>query len=74
MKAIVDRIESDIVSIEVEGKIEERKIWEFPDKLKEGDLLIYKDGRWLIDEKGTSKRKEEMDSLLKSLFERDIDG
>lgn len=74
MKAIVDRIESNIVSLEIEGKMEERKICEFPDNLKEGDVLIYKEGNWFIEEEDTSNRKEEMDNLLKSLFERDIDG
>jgi len=62
---IVDRIEGNIAIIEVtEGKLIELPLSILPDNVKEGDIL-----KITVDNKGTEKRKREMERLADGLWE-----
>lgn len=75
MKGIVDRFEGSKVVVEMEDgkKMEtfDRKL--FPDSLKEGDVVIFKDDRFVVDELETEKRKAYMENLFKRLTDKGMD-
>jgi len=66
----IDRFEGDFaVCIDDFGKIINVKISEIPKKAKEGTILIFSNGKYLIDENETIKRKKEIINLQNSLWE-----
>jgi len=75
MKGIVDRLENSKVVVEIEDekkmKVFDRKL--FPEKLKEGDVVIFKDDKFIIDKKETEKRKEYIESLFRRLIDKGMD-
>ena len=71
MKGIVDRIENNIVVLEVSEDYFNLDLDIFPDKIKEGDLVEYKDNKFVILLEETVNRKEEIKSLFDSLIEED---
>ncbi|PAB59279.1 DUF3006 domain-containing protein [Anaeromicrobium sediminis] len=70
MKIIVDRIEDNMVIGEREDremvKINKNQINE---PVKEGDVLVVKDGKFIVDEEGTNRLKEEVKNMMEDLFE-----
>lgn len=71
MKGIVDRIEKNIVVLEVDEDYINLDLDEFPEEIKEGDLVEYKDGRYIILIEETIDREKEIKLLFDSLFEED---
>ena len=71
MKGIVDRIENNIVVLEVSEDYFNLDLDIFPDKIKEGDLVEYKDNKFVILLEETVNREEEIKSLFDSLIEED---
>ena len=75
MKGIVDRLENSKVVVEIEDekkmKVFDRKL--FPEKLEEGDVVIFKDDKFIIDKKETEKRKEYIESLFRRLIDKGMD-
>ena len=71
MKGIVDRIEGNIVVLELENKtMLNINIGKFPKELKEGDY-VYKDkisGKMKIDKEMTKKISEEIKKLTKDIW------
>ncbi|MDU5111306.1 MAG: DUF3006 domain-containing protein [Clostridium sp.] len=66
----VDRIEGSYAIIEdKEENIINVEIINIKGNLKEGDVLYKKDGLYFIDEEETRKRSEEINNLLKGLWE-----
>lgn len=72
MRGIVDRIEGAVIILEVDGSYEEIPLEEFPDEISEGDIVTYDNGYKILKEE-TEKRREEMENLLKSLFDKNKD-
>lgn len=71
MKGIVDRIEKDVVVIEIEKEIFNFNIDLFPEGIKEGDLVEYEEDKFVILEDETKKREKEIGDLFHSLIEKD---
>lgn len=71
MKGIVDRIEKDVVVIEIEKEIFNFNIDLFPEGIKEGDLVEYEKDKFVILEDETKKREKEIGDLFHSLIEKD---
>ena len=69
-KYIVDRIEENYVVLE-NGKdnVFNVKKSDIIGNVKEGDILYIKNNLYFIDEKATKMRKEEIDNLMKGLWE-----
>lgn len=68
---IVDKIENGIVVLELDGDILNLKRDLFPDNLKEGDVVQYKDGQFVIMIEETDQRKKSIDDLFNSLLKED---
>lgn len=69
-KYIVDRIEGDYVILEGEqGNLFNVKKRNMIANVKEGDILYKKDNIYFIDDEATKRRKEEIDNLMKGLWE-----
>lgn len=70
MKYIVDRIENNKVICENQetNKMEEFEKINFPEEIKDGDIVILKNNKFKIDEEETKKRKEEINELMKKLM------
>lgn len=75
MKGIVDRFEGSKVVVEMEDgkKMEtfDRKL--FPENLREGDVVIFKNDRFIVDEMATEKRKAYIENLFKRLIDKGMD-
>ena len=71
MKGIVDRIENNIVVLEVDEDYHNLDLDKFPDEIKEGDLVEYKDEKFIILLDETVNREKEIRSLFDSLLEED---
>lgn len=70
MKLIIDRFEGKFAVCEKEDKsmvdVEKDKI---PKEAKAGDVLVYKDGTYLINKEGTEERKERIEKLMEDMWE-----
>lgn len=67
---IVDRIEGNYVILEdKEGNLFNVEKSDIIGSVKEGDLLYKKDKIYFIDDEATKRRKEEIDNLMKGLWE-----
>ena len=71
MKGIIDRIENNIVVLEVNEDYFNLDLDKFPDEIKEGDLVEYKDDRFIILLEETVNREKDIRSLFDSLIEED---
>ncbi|MDV4151489.1 DUF3006 domain-containing protein [Clostridium sp. AL.422] len=67
---VVDRIEGNYVILEDnEGKIFNAEKKYINGIAKEGDILYKKDNLYYIDNEASKQRKEEIDQLMKGLWE-----
>ena len=68
MKYILDRFEEEFAALEKEtgGTVNISK--SFLQNAKEGDVIIEIDGKYLVDEKATNKRKTHLEEKIKRLF------
>ena len=71
MEGIVDRFEEDRVVLEVDDKMLILKKTVFPDEIKEGDVVVFKDGKFKIDKEKSKERKEYIDDLFGSLIDKE---
>lgn len=71
MKGIVDRIEEDRVVIESNNRMIIIKKSLFPEEIKEGDFIEFKEGKFNIDNKKTLEQKKEIDDLFNSLIDKE---
>lgn len=70
-KFIVDRIEEDVAVLETADKtFVNIPLSDLPCGVKEGQVLLFSDGRYLVDLSETAKRKEKIKSLLDSIMEK----
>lgn len=70
MELIIDRFEEEYAVCEDKNKkilnINKSKI---PKQAKEGDIIIYRDGRYILDKGKTLNRKKYIEELTKDLWE-----
>lgn len=74
MKGIVDRFEGSKVVVEMEDrniKVFDRAL--FPEELKEGDVVIFKDDKFIVDEEETEKRRKHIEKLFNRLIDKGMD-
>lgn len=69
-KFCVDRVEEQFaVCIDDSGDILNIPCENVPSDIKEGDILVFKDGAYHIDTEETVHRREEVRNLLDELFQ-----
>lgn len=70
MKYIIDRIENDIVICENQetNKMENFKIEQFPEGIKDGDIVILENDKFKLDKEETKTKKQEIEELMKKLM------
>lgn len=70
MELIIDRFEEEYAVCEDENKkilnINKSKI---PKQAKEGDIIIYRNGTYILDKEKTLNRKKYIEELTKDLWE-----
>lgn len=67
---ILDRYQGDYAVLEVNGQIIEVDKNLLEGHIKEGDLLILKEGKYYKDEEGSKKRKEYMAARYSKLWKK----
>lgn len=65
---ILEKFEDDIAVLEIDGEIKKISRKKFSDDVKEGDVLIQKDGVFMSDKENTEKRRKEILKLQNSLW------
>ncbi|WP_040210196.1 DUF3006 domain-containing protein [Clostridium polynesiense] len=72
-RLIVDRIEEKLVVVceDSRGNIVNIDRMQVDGEVKEGDILILKDGKYKVDKESTLKRKNEMENLMKGMWVED---
>lgn len=70
MKYIIDRIENNMVICENQEtkKMEQFDKNMFPNHIKDGDVVIKENDKFIIDEEETKNRKEYIENLMKKLM------
>ena len=69
MKGIVDRFEGDFVVIEIEGNTKDVPKKQVDPSVKVNDVVELEDGKWIVKEEETEKRKKEIKALMDSVWE-----
>lgn len=70
MELIVDRLEEEYIVCEDENKnIVNILKDEVEDEVKEGDILIFVDGKYIVNKEKTKDRKAYIQDLIKDLWE-----
>lgn len=75
MKAIIDRFEDNNLAVleldDQPGNMLTVSINELPSNARQGDVLYYQDGTWILAEEETIQRQNDIDELFNSLLTRD---
>lgn len=71
MRGIVDRFEGDFVVIEIDGKTQDIRRKNVNLKVKAGDVVVFFDGEWQIDEEETKLRTTNIKKLMDDVWEDD---
>ena len=61
---IIDRIEGDTAVVEITDEFTDMKMSELPKGVKEGDVLVSVNGKYVVDKEATRKRKAAMRARL----------
>ena len=69
MKGIVDRFEGDFVVIEIEGNTKDVPKETLNPSVKVNDVVELVDGKWIVKEEETEKRRKEIKALMDSVWE-----
>lgn len=77
MKAIIDRFEDNNLAVleldDQPGNMLTVSVDELPRNARQGDVLYYQDGSWILDEEETAQRQADIDELFNSLLAHDED-
>lgn len=60
LKGIIDRIEGEIITIEINGEIQSFTNKEYINKFNEGDVVNIVDKEIIVDKEATLKRREKI--------------
>jgi hypothetical protein len=69
MKGIVDRFEGDFVVIEIEGNTKDILKKQVDSSVKVNDVVELVDGKWMVKEADTERRRKEIKALMDSVWE-----
>ena len=69
MKGIVDRFEGDFVVIEMEGNTKDIPKKQVDSNVKVNDVVELVDGKWMVKEADTERRRKEIKALMDSVWE-----
>ena len=69
MKGIVDRFEGDFVVIEIEGNTKDIPKKQVDSSVKVNDVVELVDGKWIVKEADTERRRKEIKALMDSVWE-----
>ncbi len=64
---LIDRFEGNLAVCQSED-MKTVNLLEYPENAKEGDCLMLFEGKYIVDEEETKKRKAEAEELMMSLF------
>lgn len=64
---VIDRFEGNLAVCQSDD-MKTVNLLEYPKDAKEGDCLVLSEGKYIIDEEETKKRKAEAEELMMSLF------
>lgn len=70
MKGIVDRIEGDYVVLEIGEEIKNIEKKKFPEEIKEGDIVEFRENKFIILREKTESRKKYMEELFNELKDK----
>lgn len=70
-KGIIDRFEGELAVVEFGEEMRDIPKNQLPKDSKIGDLLIFEGNSVTIDKAGTDKLKNEIEDLMKELFEEE---
>ena len=74
MRYTVDRIEGSVAVCEdSDGVMKNIDLKKLPDNVKSGDILVFGDGRFIVDKKATSERRAEIAALQEKLLGKSAD-
>lgn len=69
MNLVVDRIEADFAVCEQDDmKMINIPLSDLPEGICEGNIIIYKDGNYIVDEDAEAERRERINALKNSIF------
>lgn len=69
MRAIIDRFEGDFAILEIEdGHTKVPRIL-LPPQAREGDVLVDRDKKWILDIEATQERKDKIEKLAEELWQ-----
>lgn len=75
MKAIIDRFEDNNLAVleldDQPGNMLAVSVNELPNNARQGDVLYYQDGTWVLAEEETIQRQNDIDDLFNSLLAHD---
>lgn len=75
MKAIIDRFEDNNLAVleldDQPGNMLTVSINELPSNARQGDVLYYQDGTWILDEEETAQCYTNINELFNSLLAHD---
>ena len=78
MKAIIDRFEDNNLAVleldDQPGNILTVSIDELPSNTRQGDVLYYQDGLWILAAEETAQRQTDINELFNSLVVHDDDA
>ncbi len=67
---VVDRIEGDFAVVENEGIMLDIPLSQLPCNVKEGDMICFLNGVYIVDNKTADEQREEISARLENLFKR----
>lgn len=75
MKAIIDRFEDNNLAVleldDQPGNMLTVSINKLPSNARQGDVLYYQNGMWMLADEETIQRQNDIDALFNSLLVRD---
>ncbi|AHF11502.1 MULTISPECIES: DUF3006 domain-containing protein [Dehalobacter] len=70
MNGVIDRFEGSVAVVEFDGNNRKNiNLTDLPAEIKEGDVVVFNDGKWQLDQNQTARLKAEIDILARDVFE-----
>ena len=66
---IIDRFEGNFVVVEIEGVMENIVRRKISAEAREGDVIVFNDRRWTVDQEATQLRREVIQALADEVWE-----
>lgn len=69
MRAVIDRFEGEYAVLEINNEMVNVRHSDLPPKVREGDVLLWQRGSWVLDYEASRYRKKMADELMKQLWD-----